>query len=142
MSKPLSGLIVTKIWKPWTNQGSSFSCCIWLIFTIFTFGEVSESWDKGYKVKKNMADFFLKSSLVYLGTSPDTIGKISWPLKEAILEASTFSLNLLKSDLKLLEALETSILIQYASVIPFRKPLDVLMKLCTIWLTSEAIRGC
>ena len=40
-------------------------------------GEVSETWDKGYKVKKNMADFFLKSSLVYLGTSPDTIGKIS-----------------------------------------------------------------
>ena len=27
------------------------------------------------------------------------------------------------------------------SVIPFRKPLGVLMMLCTIWLTSKAIRG-
>ena len=44
-------------------------------------------------------------------------------------------------DSKLLEALKTSIFIQYASVIPFRKPLGVLMKLCRIGLTSEAIRG-
>ena len=109
--------------------------------TNIMLGEVSQIRDQGYKVKKKMADFFLKSSLVYMGTSPDTIQKISWPRKEAILEASIFSLNLVESDSKLLEALETSILIQYASVIPFWKPLGVLMKLCTIWLTSEAIRG-
>ena len=100
-------------------------------------------WNLGQRLQsqKNKFTFFLKTSLVYLGTSPDTIGKISWPLKEAVLEASTFSLNLVKSDSKLLEALETSILIQYASVIPFRKALGVLMKLCLSWLTSEAIRG-
>ena len=57
------------------------------------------------------------------------------------MEASTFSLNLVKSDSKLLEALETSNFIKYASVIPFQKPLGVLIKLFRIWLTSEAIRG-
>ena len=40
-------------------------------------GDVFEIWDKGYKVKKINLLFFLKTSLVYLGTSPDTIGKIS-----------------------------------------------------------------
>ena len=42
-----------------------------------TSGEVFEIWDKGYKVKKINLLFFLETSLVYLGTSPDTIGKIS-----------------------------------------------------------------
>ena len=34
--------------------------------------------------------FFLKTSLVYLGTSPDTIGKISWPLKEPFWRLQLF----------------------------------------------------
>ena len=89
------------------------------------YGEVFEIWDKGYKVKKKITFFFLKTSLVYLGTSPDTIRKISWPLKEAVLEAQTFPLNLIKSDSKLLGALESLFLDLYASVLPFWKDLDL-----------------
>ena len=44
---------------------------------LLVISEVFEIWDKGYKVKKINLLFFLKTSLVYLGTSPDTIGKIS-----------------------------------------------------------------
>ena len=37
------------------------------------------------KVKISKKIFLLKTSLVCLGASPDIIGKISWPLKEAVL---------------------------------------------------------
>ena len=40
-------------------------------------GEVSQMWDQSYKLEKNNALFFLETSLVYLGTSPNTIGKTS-----------------------------------------------------------------
>ena len=40
----------------------------------FTNGEVSEMWNQSYKLKKKIALFFLKTSSVYLGQSPDTIG--------------------------------------------------------------------
>ena len=90
--------------------------------------------------KKNHL-FFLKTSLVYLGTSPDTIGKISWPLKEAILEAQTFSQNFEKFGSKLFGALETSFFHQYASVIPFWKALDIQILDSQRWKTSEVIRA-
>ena len=108
---------------------------------ICSIGGFSEIWHQSFKLEKKSSNFFLKTSLVHLGGSPDTIGKVSWPLKEASLEAKTFVLNLDNFEWKLQMALETSIFNQYASVIPFRKPLGVLMKLCTIWLTSEVIRG-
>ena len=111
------------------------------IKAILILGGFSEIWHQSFKLEKKSSNFFLKTSLVHLGGSPDTIGKVSWPLKEAILEAKTFVLNLDKFEWKLQGALETSIFIRYASVIPFWKPLGVLMKLCTIWLTSEVIRG-
>ena len=40
-------------------------------------GEVSEIWDKSLKLEKKNHLFFLETSLVHLGASPDTIGKIS-----------------------------------------------------------------
>ena len=98
-------------------------------------------WNQSYKLKKKIIFFFLKTSLVYLGTSPDTIGKISWPLKEAILEAQTFSQNFEKFGSKLLGALETSFFHQYASVIPFWKALDIQILDSQRWKTSEVIRG-
>ena len=104
-------------------------------------GGFFEMWDQSFKLEKKSSNFFLKTSLVHLGGSPDTIEKVSWPLKEASLEAKTLLLNLVKLEWKLQGALETSIFIRYASVIPFRKPLGVLMKLCRIGLTSKAIRG-
>ena len=76
------------------------------------------------KSQKKYCTFFLETSLVYLGTSPDIIGKISWPLKEAIPEPQTFPLNLTKYESKLLGSLEGSFLGQYASAIPFWNPLD------------------
>ena len=88
-------------------------------------GEVSEIWNQSYKLEKKNHLFFLKTSLIHLGASPDTIGKISWPLKVAILEASTFSINFDKSESKLQRALDTSIFIQYVSVIPFWKAFDI-----------------
>ena len=106
-----------------------------------TNGEVSEMWNQSYKLEKKNHLFFLKTSLVYLGTSPDTIGKISWPLKEAILEAQTFSQNFEKFGSKLLGALETSFFHQYASVIPFWKALDIQILDSQRWKTSEVIRG-
>ena len=105
------------------------------------FGEVSEMWNQSYKLEKKNYLFFLKTSLVYLGTSPDTIGKISWPLKEAILEAQTFSQNFEKFGSKLLGALETSFFHQYASVIPFWKALKIQILDSQRWKTSEVIRG-
>ena len=48
-----------------------------LLSKLKTCGEVFEIWDKGYKVKKKIFTFFSQNPLVYLGTSPDTIGKIS-----------------------------------------------------------------
>ena len=104
-------------------------------------GEVSEMWNQSYKLEKKNHLFFLKTSLVYLGTSPGTIGKISWPLKETILEAQTFSQNFEKFGSKLLGALETSFFHQYASVIPFWKALDIQILDSQRWKTSEVIRG-
>ena len=96
---------------------------------------------RSFKLEILFAVFLLKISLIHLGASPDVIGKISWPLKEAILEVQTFSLNLNKSESKLLEVLEASIFIQYASVIPFWKPLDRLILEIKSFLTSEVSRG-
>ena len=94
-----------------------------------------------FQTRKKSSNYFLKTSLVHLGGSAVTIGKISWPQKEAILEAETFALNFDRFEWKLQGALEPSIFIQFASVIPFWKHLGVLVKLCKIWLTSEVIRG-
>ena len=58
-------------------------------------------WDQSFKLKKKVAIFFLKTSLIRLGRSPDIIKKISWSLKEAILEAKAFVLNLDKFESKL-----------------------------------------
>ena len=77
-----------------------------------------------FQTRKKSSNFFLKTSLVNLGGSPDTIEKVSSPLKKASLEAKTFVLNLDKFESKLQGALETSIFIQYASVIPFWKAID------------------
>ena len=93
------------------------------------------------KSRKKIAFFLLETTLVCLGASPDIIGKISWPLKEAILEAQTFPLNLIKSDSNLLGALESSFLDQYASVLPFRKALDIQLLDFESLKTSEVIRG-
>ena len=96
---------------------------------------------RSFKLEFFFVVFLLETSLIHLGASPDIIGKISWPLKEAILEVQTFALNLDKSESKLLEVLETSFFIQYASVIPFWKPLDTpILKIQTI-MTSEVNRG-
>ena len=122
-------------------QGSCYTFLGCTLISFCSFGGFSEIWHQSFKLEKKSSNFVLKTSLVHLGGSPDTIGKVSWPLKEASLEAKTFVLNLDKFEWKLQGALETSIFIRYASVIPFWKPLGVLMKLCTIWLTSEAIRG-
>ena len=96
---------------------------------------------RSFKLEIFFAVFLLKISLIHLGASPDIIGKISWPLKEAILEVQTFSLNLNKSESKLQEVLEASIFIQYASVIPFWKPLDRLILEIKSFLTSEVNWG-
>ena len=56
-------------------------------------------------------------------------------------EAQTFSINLDKSESKLQGVLDTSISIQYASVIPFWKALDIHILENKCWLTSEVIRG-
>jgi len=94
---------------------------------------------KNSKKKKHI--FFLETSLVHLGASPDTIGQICWPLKEAILEVETFSLNFDKSESKLQRALETSIFIQNASVIPFWKALDIQISKNKCFWTLEVNRG-
>ena len=106
-----------------------------------TIGVVSQISDKSLNLKKKVAVFFLETSLVHLGTSPDTIGKTSWPLKEAILEDQTFSQNFDKFGSKLLGALETSFFHQYASVIPFWKALDIQILDFQSLKTSEVIRG-
>ena len=69
---------------------------------------------------KNQFQESLETSLIHLGTSPDMVG----PLKEAVLEAQSFPLNLIKSESKLLGDLEISFLDQYANFIPFLKALE------------------
>ena len=86
---------------------------------------------QSFKLEKKSSNFFLWTSLVYLGGSPDTIGKISWPQKEASLEAKTFALNFDEFEWKLQGALGTSIFIRFASVIQF---------LCTIFITNIMLK--
>ena len=59
----------------------------------------------------------------------------------AILEVETFSLNFDKSESKLQRALETSIFIQNASVIPFRKALGIQISKNKCFWTSEVNPG-
>ena len=42
----------------------------------FYLGVVSQISDKSLNLEKRIAVFFLETSLVHLGTSPDTIGKL------------------------------------------------------------------
>ena len=56
-------------------------------------------------------------------------------------EDQTFSMNLDNSESKLHGVLETTIFIQYASVIPFWKALDIHILENKCCLTSEVIRG-
>ena len=56
-------------------------------------------------------------------------------------KAQTFSINLDKSKSKLQGALDTSIFIRYASVIPFWKALDIHISGKKSSLTSEVNRG-
>ena len=106
-----------------------------------TEGGVYEMLHRSFKLEIFVVVFFLETSLIHLGASPDIIGKISWPLKEAILEAQTFSQNFEKFGSKLLGALETSFFHQYASVIPFWKAPDIQILDFQRWKTSEVIRG-
>ena len=96
---------------------------------------------RSFKLEFFLYHFSLETSLIHLGASPDIIGKFSRPLKEAILEVQTFSLNCDKSESKLQGALDTSIFIQYVSVIPFWKALDIHISKNKFILTSEVNRG-
>ena len=57
------------------------------------------------------------------------------------LEVETFSLNFDKSESKLQRALETSIFIQNASVLPFRKALGIQISKNKCFWTSEVNPG-
>ena len=51
-------------------------------------------WDQSYKLQNNNALFFLETSLVYLGTSPDNIGKTSFTSKRGHSGGSNLGLSL------------------------------------------------
>ncbi len=44
---------------------------------VLVAGGFSEMWDQSFTLEKKSSNFFLKTSLVHLGGSPDTIGKVS-----------------------------------------------------------------
>ena len=58
-----------------------------------TQGEVSEIWNHFFKFNFFYVIFFAETSLGYLGTSPGSVGMVSWPQKGAIPGVQSFLLD-------------------------------------------------